>query len=58
MRGGTWEVYLTGQQRLHAPAEGATDPHQGLWAFLALTYAPPEMNTWSISRTPACCISD
>jgi porin len=44
-RGGTWEVYLTGQQRLSPRPEGATNPHQGLWGFLALTYAPPEMNT-------------
>jgi porin len=45
MRGGTWQVYLTGQQRLLRLPEGATNPHQGLWGFLALTYAPPEMNT-------------
>jgi porin len=45
MRGGTWEVYLTGQQRLTRRPEGASDSHQGLWAFLALTYAPPKMNT-------------
>ncbi len=45
LRGGTWEVYLTGQQRLLPLPEGATDEHQGLWGFLALTYAPPKMNT-------------
>ncbi len=44
MRGGTWQVYLTGQQRLLPLPEGATNLHQGLWEFLALTYAPPEMN--------------
>jgi len=43
-RGGTWEVYLTGQQHLTRAAQGEPD-HQGLWAFLALTYAPPKMNT-------------
>lgn len=45
MRGGTWQIYLTGQQRLLRRPEGATNPHQGLWSFLALTYAPPAMNT-------------
>ncbi len=45
MRGGTWQIYLTGQQRLLRLPEGATYPHQGLWGFLALTYAPPKMNT-------------
>jgi porin len=44
-RGGTWEVYLTGQQRLTRSAQDPSNLHQGLWAFLALTYAPPEMNT-------------
>jgi len=44
MRGGTWQVYLTGQRRLLPRPEGAIKPHQGLWVFLALTYAPPEMN--------------
>lgn len=45
MRGGTWQVYLTDQQRLLALPEGAATPHSGLWGFLALTYAPPKMNT-------------
>jgi porin len=45
MRGGTWEVYLTGQQRLAPAPAGSAEGHQGLWAFLALTYAPPEMNS-------------
>jgi porin len=45
LRGGTWQVYLTGQQRLTPAPEGTSNRHQGLWAFLALTYAPPEMNT-------------
>jgi len=45
MRGGTWEMWLTGQQRLTRRPENATNPHQGLWSFLALTYAPPKMNT-------------
>ena len=43
-RGGTWQIYLTGQQRLLPQPEGAANPHQGLWGFLALTYAPPKMN--------------
>ena len=43
-RGGTWQIYLTGQQRLLRRPEGAVSAHQGLWGFLALTYAPPEMN--------------
>jgi len=45
MRGGTWQMYVTGQQRLLRRPEGATNPHQGLWSFLAFTYAPPKMNT-------------
>src|SRR5271166_6632411 len=45
MRGGTWQFYLTGQQRLLRRPEGATNPHQGLWGFLAFAYAPPKMNT-------------
>jgi len=45
LRGGTWEVYQTTQQRLFQRPEDATDAHQGLWGFLALTYAPPAMNT-------------
>ncbi len=49
MRGGTWEVYLTGQQRLTPSPAGAVEGHQGLWAFLALTYAPPEMNSLQYS---------
>src|SRR5208283_4480590 len=44
MRGGTWQMYLTGQQRLLRRPAGASDPHQGLWGFLAFTYAPPKMN--------------
>jgi len=44
-RGGTWQVYWTLQQRLLRRPEGAINPHQGLWGFLALTYAPPKMNT-------------
>jgi porin len=44
MRGGTWQMYLTGEQRLLRRPNNATEPHQGLWAFLALTYAPPKMN--------------
>ena len=44
MRGGTWQIYLTGQQRLLPRPEGATNSHQGFWGFLALTYAPPKMN--------------
>jgi len=44
MRGGTWQVYLTGQQRQLRRPQGATNLHQGLWGFLALTYAPPKMN--------------
>jgi porin len=44
LRGGTWQLYLTGQQRLLPRPEGATNPHQGLWGFLAFTYAPPKMN--------------
>jgi porin len=45
MRGGTWQMYVTGQQRLLRRPEGATNPHQGLWSFLAFSYAPPKMNT-------------
>jgi len=45
LRGGTWQLYLTDQQRLLRRPENATDPHQGLWGFLALTYAPAKMNT-------------
>jgi porin len=45
MRGGTWQMYLTGQQRLLRRPEGAVNAHQGLWSFLAFTYAPPKMNT-------------
>ena len=44
MRGGTWQFYLTGQQQFLHP-QGATDDLQGLWGFLAFTYAPPKMNT-------------
>ena len=44
LRGGTWQIYLTLQQRLFRRPQGATNAHQGLWGFLALTYAPPEMN--------------
>ncbi|MGD0117575.1 MAG: carbohydrate porin [Candidatus Binatus sp.] len=44
MRGGTWQMYLTGQQRLLRRPEGAVSAHQGLWSFLAFTYAPPKMN--------------
>src|SRR5580704_13952030 len=44
LRGGTWQLYLTGQQRLLPRPEGATNPHQGLWGFLAFAYAPPKMN--------------
>lgn len=43
-RGGTWQIYLTDQQRLLRRPEGATYTHQGLWGFLSLTYAPPKMN--------------
>jgi porin len=45
MRGGTWQMYVTGQQRLLRRPVGATNPHQGLWSFLAFSYAPPKMNT-------------
>ena len=45
LRGGTWQIYLTDQQRLLRRPENATSLHQGLWGFLALTYAPPKMNT-------------
>ena len=45
MRGGTWQMYVTGQQRLLRRPAGATSPHQGLWSFLAFSYAPPKMNT-------------
>ena len=45
MRGGTWQMYVTGEQRLLSRPEGGTNPHQGLWGFLAFTYAPPKMNT-------------
>jgi porin len=45
MRGGTWQMYVTGQQRLLRRPKDATNPHQGLWGFLAFTYAPPKMNT-------------
>jgi porin len=44
MRGGTWQLYMTAQQRLLPLPKGATNPHQGLWGFLAFTYAPPKMN--------------
>ena len=44
MRGGTWQLYATAQQRLLPRPANATNKHQGLWGFLALTYAPPEMN--------------
>jgi porin len=44
LRGGTWQIYLTDQQRLLRRPEGAVNSHQGLWGFLALTYAPPKMN--------------
>ncbi len=44
MRGGNWLLYGMGQQRLLPRPEGATNAHQGLWAFLALTYAPPNKN--------------
>jgi porin len=44
MRGGTWQMYVSSQQRLAPRPSGATNPHQGLWGFLALTYAPPQMN--------------
>ena len=43
-RGGTWQIYLTEQQRLLPRPEGAINSHQGFWGFLALTYAPPKMN--------------
>ena len=43
-RGGTWQIYLTDQQRLLRRPENAINAHQGLWGFLALTYAPPKMN--------------
>jgi porin len=45
LRGGTWQIYLTDQQRLLRRPENATSLHQGLWGFVALTYAPPKMNT-------------
>jgi porin len=45
MRGGTWQMYVTGQQRLLRRPEGATSAHQGLWSYLAFTYAPPKMNS-------------
>jgi porin len=44
LRGGTWQIYLTGQQRLLPRPKDATNSHQGFWGFLALTYAPPKMN--------------
>jgi len=44
LRGGTWQMYVTGQQRLRQRPEGATSAHQGLWGFLAFAYAPPKMN--------------
>ena len=44
-RGGTWQMYVTAQQRLLPRPDGATNPHQGLWGFAAFTYAPPKMNT-------------
>jgi len=44
LRGGTWQIYLTGQQRLLPRPEGAINAHQGLWSFLAFSYAPPKMN--------------
>jgi porin len=44
MRGGTWQFYLTGQQRLFRRPKEATNAHQGLWGFLAFTYAPPTTN--------------
>lgn len=45
MRGGTWQIYLTDQQRLLPRPENAVNAHQGLWGFAAFTYAPPKMNT-------------
>jgi porin len=45
LRGGTWETYVTGQQQFFRPPHAADD-HQGLWSFLAFTYAPPKMNTF------------
>ncbi len=43
MRSGTWMIYGSAQQRLYRrPVDGV---HQGLTAFLTLTYAPPAMNT-------------
>jgi porin len=44
LRGGTWQIYLTDQQRLLRRPKNATSLHQGLWGFVALTYAPPKMN--------------
>lgn len=44
LRGGTWQIYLTDQQRLLPKPVGAVNDHQGLWEFFALTYAPPKMN--------------
>jgi len=44
LRGGTWQIYLTEQQRLLRRPKGATNAHEGLWGFVALTYAPPKMN--------------
>jgi porin len=44
MRGGTWLVYATAQQKLLSPPGGAGYAHQGLWGFLTFTYAPPKMN--------------
>jgi porin len=45
LRGGTWQLYLTDQQRLLRRPANAVSSHQGLWGFVALTYAPPTMNT-------------
>ncbi|MBV8359742.1 MAG: carbohydrate porin [Deltaproteobacteria bacterium] len=44
MRGGTWELYVTGQEQLFHP-ERSIHSRRGLWGFAAFTYAPPKMNT-------------